>query len=133
MKRFVRIAVGALAIALIPAVACRAADSGVEQARETLRRMREAREKRAAEAQPFPFDHHLKKPVIVDWKLKPEVPKPALVPSGTIKVRGALRVVVGGSTYAVGDEIVDKFRVHAITPKTLVIKRDDLIFEYPIR
>lgn len=138
MRRSVRTALGVLAVALIPAMQGRAAESGVEQARETLRRMREVREKRATEAaaQPFPFNHHLRKPEIIleDKKLevKATVQKPALVPSGTISIGGTLRVVVGGATYAVGDEIVDGFRVHSITPKKLVIKRDDLTFDYQI-
>lgn len=135
MHRHAPIAIGALLLALISVTECRAQDN-LERARETMRRMRETREKRALAVTPIPFGHHLKKPEVpVDLppSVKPPSPKPALKGSGTILMGGALRVLVGDKPYAVGDEIADGFRVESITTKKFIIRRDDLVYEYPVR
>lgn len=115
-----------------------AQSAALDQARETLRLMREARkarETRAAAPAPVAWGHFLKQPevVVLPPDRKPEVRKPDLNPTGTIRVGSELRVVVGTATFRVGDEILPGYQVRSIAPRLLTIARGEVVFEYPIR
>lgn len=128
-----------LALALVLAANGFAESAAVDQARETLQRMRElrkAREARDAAPQPLAWGHFLKKPPEEDRLLTPakvEVKKPELNPTGTIRMGKEIRVVVGTATYAVGDEILPGYKVRAITERQLTIFGGENEFKYPIR
>ena len=118
----------ALAAALLAlAVPALAQDPMIERAQETLRRMREAREAHDAARQSTTglFSHFLKEPPPPPAILPsepPPIPPPTFKPTGTIKVNGVLKVVVGSDSFGPGD-IIEGWRVVRIEPHELIVSQ----------
>lgn len=139
VRALVRTLAAAAGLALLAAPAL-ADQAGLAHAHEVLRQMRALR---AAQADPQisplvvqKFGHHVKKPPPPEPPPPPPEERerfPDVNPTGTLQMGGQIRVVVGTAAYAVGDEIEDGWRVGAITPKTLTLRKGARTRDYKIR